>query len=163
MYGYDIREEAGSYRWWNTLDEVQMTATVKYLSLEVIEEYCEDELTDDQIKEVEKRMGEDDYLTVSIEFDVCDVCQGRGSYVNPAIDSGGISGEEFYGEWDEEDRNAYRRGRYDMQCGCCRGKRVVPVIDKKSTPKWILDLYYERQNSEADYQRVCRMERMMGA
>ncbi len=39
-------------------------------------------------------------IAVPIKKEVCPVCEGHGIHVNPAIDSHGISSEEF---WDDPD------------------------------------------------------------
>jgi len=64
-------------------------------------------------------------ITVYVEYAVCPLCGGKGSHVNPSIDSHGISPEELYSDSDfVED---YFSGRYDIPCNQCKGKRVVPV------------------------------------
>jgi hypothetical protein len=70
--------------------------------------------------------GEEVEITVRAQFDVCDVCDGKGSHVNPSIDSHGISAEEFADDPDFAD--SYFAGDYDVQCSACGGRRVVPVV-----------------------------------
>lgn len=73
---------------------------------------------------------EGDTLDVPCKAEVCGVCDGRGSYVNPAIDGHGITAEEWNGpDWDDDSRQAYLSGGYDVQCAECHGLRVVPVPD----------------------------------
>ncbi len=55
----------------------------------------------------------------------CPTCEGRGTHVNPSIDSNGISAEEM-DEHGEEFRRDYISGVYDVRCSQCRGLRVVP-------------------------------------
>ena len=45
---------------------------------------------------------------------VCPVCDGKGSHVNPSIDSGGLTGEDFAD--DPDFAESYRRGDYDQPC-----------------------------------------------
>lgn len=57
-------------------------------------------------------------------FAVCPTCEGRGSHVNPSIDSQGLSAEDF--DEDPDFREDYFSGAYDVPCAECRGNRVVP-------------------------------------
>lgn len=54
---------------------------------------------------------------------VCPSCEGEGRYVNPAIDSQGLTVEDLA---DDEFREDYFAGAYDLQCSECHGDRVVP-------------------------------------
>lgn len=57
---------------------------------------------------------------------VCPICEGKGKYVNPSIDSHGISAEEF--EEDPDFDESYFRGDYDIICTCCDGRNVVDKL-----------------------------------
>lgn len=57
-------------------------------------------------------------------YAVCPTCEGRGSHVNPSIDSHGLTAEDFAEDPDFEE--AYFSGAYDVRCAECHGKRVVP-------------------------------------
>jgi len=70
----------------------------------------------------ERNLGE-----IPAKFEVCPTCEGRGTHVNPAIDSHGISSDEFYEDFEFCD--AYMKGVYDVPCYECQGKRVVLVPD----------------------------------
>ena len=61
---------------------------------------------------------------IQVRLRVCNVCEGRGHYVNPSIDSGGISPEEF--ERDPEFRRDYFSGMFNMECQLCLGEKVIP-------------------------------------
>jgi hypothetical protein len=111
--------------WFTTFSENTMTATV-----EVMDEDGED------FVEVE----------VACKMEVCDLCGGRGRHVNPAIDSGGLSREDLE---DEGFRRDYFRGRYDVPCNQCRGRRVVPVVDPKRNEPWVLAAIDEMENERA--------------
>ena len=91
------------------------------------------------------------------EFTICPDCQGRGSYVNPAIDSHGLSREDF--DEDPDFREDYMSGRYDIQCRTCQGLRVIltPADDAGKT-----DLAAVLR-AEADSRAECEAERRMGA
>jgi hypothetical protein len=60
-------------------------------------------------------------------FEVCPRCQGRGRHVNPAIESHGITQEDF--DADPDFMKGYFSGRYDIDCERCDGKRVIAVAD----------------------------------
>ncbi len=97
---------------------------------------------------------------------VCPECAGEGKYVNPAVDGNGISGEEFYSEWSEEDRENYMSGVYDVVCKECKGNKVIPEIDEENLSEEEekdLKLFRQWQKEEEDYQRMCADERRFGA
>jgi hypothetical protein len=54
---------------------------------------------------------------------VCPVCKGEGKTVNPAIDSHGLTAEDF--QEDPDFAGEYLRGTYDITCNGCDGRRVV--------------------------------------
>lgn len=65
--------------------------------------------------------------------EVCDRCDGHGTYLNPSIGNHAYSIEEFYESFsDDEDRAEYfkRGGIYDVQCEQCHGANVVAVVDE---------------------------------
>ncbi len=98
-------------------------------------------------------------------FTVCCTCDGRGSHVNPSIDAGGITGSEM-AEWDEEERETYFSGGYDVRCYDCDGKRVVPEIATDrltSGQKADLARLEEQWEDEQADEDERRWERSMGA
>lgn len=54
---------------------------------------------------------------------ICDCCDGSGTRGNPAFSNGITSSE--WAEWDEDDRDDYMAGRYDVACGDCGGSGKV--------------------------------------
>jgi len=68
-----------------------------------------------------------DGLPVSSRFVVCDMCHGHGNVVNPSIDCGGISDDDFREDPDFEE--AYFSGAYNIPCPECDGKRVVTQMN----------------------------------
>lgn len=69
-------------------------------------------------------------LELPAKFEVCDRCRGEGSHVNPSIDGNGITSSEW-ADWDEDDRETYMSGGYDVSCEECKGQRVVKVVDEE--------------------------------
>lgn len=98
---------------------------------------------------------------IGIRFEVCDVCDGKGSHVNPSIDAGGISAERFHE--DPEFAQQYFGGTYDQVCNGCGGRRVVPVPDPRTDEQRNLMEHLKAEWAEkAAYQRQCARERAMG-
>jgi hypothetical protein len=96
--------------------------------------------------------------------EVCPTCDGTGKHVNPAIDSHGISGEEFAN--DPGFAEDYFNGVYDVTCYECHGRNVIDAIDYDRAVIECPDLYKKYVDWLADeiyYDSVCRAERAMGA
>jgi hypothetical protein len=142
----DYRDVAAHRRrWYKSLDERRMSVVAEIGWEEEDGSYIEDE------------------VEVFVEYDVCPTCDGVGHYVNPSIDSHGISEDEWYGEWDEDEREHYMSGGYDIPCNECGGTRVVPIIDTTRNSKelvervnnYIDELYYSARERayeiEMDY------------
>lgn len=64
---------------------------------------------------------------MSSKWIICTLCSGDGHYVNPAIDSHGISAEELAD--DPEFAEQYMSGAYDEQCRRCGGTGKVLAAD----------------------------------
>ena len=94
---------------------------------------------------------------VKCHYEVCDLCDGKGSHVNPSIDAHGISPEEFYEDPDFEE--SYFAGYYDIPCNQCGGKRVVPVPNQND-PNFAD--YNEAIKDHYDYMAEIDAERRMG-
>lgn len=98
--------------------------------------------------------------------EVCSRCDGDGHHSNPAIDGHGIGMDEWNNEWDEEEREMYLSGAYDITCEECHGEKIVEVLDyeaaKAEYPE-LLKKYQDLQNEKADYEAMCAAERRMGA
>lgn len=97
---------------------------------------------------------------VPLEFEVCFVCNGNGSHVNPSIDAGGLTREDF--DEDPDFREAYMSGLYNETCRCCNGRRVVFVIMEKDADPEVLKYLREQAEEEASYRALERAERIMG-
>lgn len=111
---------------------------------------------------VETDDGVEEEKAFPAKYEVCSTCDGKGSHVNPSIDSHGIGAEEWDRDWDEDDREAYFDGRYDVPCAECHGARVAPVLDEdRCTPEDVAQVGKIVEEHYA-YQRECRHEREMG-
>jgi hypothetical protein len=102
-------------------------------------------------------------VRVPIHFEVCETCSGKGTHVNPSIDSGGLSADDF--AEDPDFAESYFAGHYDVPCYECNGQRVVPVIDwpEEGPLAEVQKRLEEREKSLADMRATERAERMMGA
>lgn len=106
-------------------------------------------------------------VEIPTKYEVCHTCRGEGKHVHPDIDGNGISMEEWNGpNWDDDEREAYMSGRYDVICYECGGDRVTKVVDwdtlMVSDPK--LAKEYERYLDDKHYHdQISEMERRMGA
>jgi hypothetical protein len=99
-------------------------------------------------------------------FEVCGRCSGHGKHCNPNIDGHGISMEEWNGpSWDDESREAYMSGAYDVTCHDCKGKRVIEVIDweafERDQPE-AAKAHAESERDLADMYAIEAAERRMG-
>lgn len=101
-------------------------------------------------------------LLIPAKYEVCDTCNGKGSYVNPSIDSNGLSSEDLYDDPDfAED---YFSGKYDVSCNECKGARVSPTVDWESLssdPK-LTQIVQDYIDEYFAYQREVANERRYG-
>lgn len=54
---------------------------------------------------------------------ICPTCNGEGKYVNPNIDSNGLSAEDFAD--DPDFAESYFKGDYDVSCRTCGGRGSI--------------------------------------
>jgi len=98
-------------------------------------------------------------------YKVCGLCRGPGAVVNPSIDSGGISGEDW-DCWDDDEQDHYMRGSYDVPCPECKSNRVVAEINVAAltdAQKKTLAVIEEWEEDDAAHDAECAAERAMGA
>ncbi len=141
-YYNDARTRAGRRgKWYDSFDESSMTVQVCW----------------------EDEEGDEFFETLPVKFEVCPTCDGRGSHVNPSIDSGGLTSDDFCDDPDfEED---YFSGRYDVSCYECGGKRVSPVVradNLSERQQEVLDELAENAALEREYEAEVAAERRMG-
>jgi hypothetical protein len=114
----------------------------------------------------EKRMvfvvenGEGDEIEIPAEYEVCGTCEGKGSHVNPSIDSHGLTREDF--DEDPDFAESYMRGDYDQPCNECGGQRVAPRVADRATAEE-KQIAEDSINSQIEYEEMCAAERRMGA
>lgn len=102
-------------------------------------------------------MLEDEGIQVPVSRAVCPRCDGTGAHTNSSI--GAITASEW-AEWDDEERDAYRAGAYDVACEECGGRNVVEVLAdcasdeiREAWAKWQAD----ERSSRAEAAAECRM------
>ena len=147
----DSRVRAGAEpAWYRSIDESTMTVDV---ALSVAGH--------DDIEEI---------VTFPIRFDVCSLCRGKGTHVNPAIDAGGLSREELFGQVGDDSApsfaDEYFSGLYDVRCFGCKGKRVQPQIDEDrldDAGREALVRLAGQREEQAEHDALVRMERSSGA
>jgi hypothetical protein len=116
---------------------------------------------------VKVQIYDEDYeeeVTFPVHFSVCPECQGHGRMVNPSIDAGGISQEEFYD--DPDFAEAYLSKVYDIDCSYCKGEKVVPEITisgMSEDMKRKVELLREQQADQEACLAEMMAERRMGA
>lgn len=136
-------------RWWESIDEKAKTISVNITCGDECEEChggCCEEL-----------------VAFPFKYEVCPTCNGRGRHVNPDIDSQGLTREDF--DQDPEFFEDYLSGLYDVDCYECGGTRVVPEIDEdrlSEEQKVQLKSLQDSRREDANYARMCAMERAMG-
>ena len=87
-------------------------------------------------------------------FEVCPRCEGHGRVDHPAF-SNGLTENDF--AEDEEFRENYFAGRYDVCCPECDGKRVTLVPDEDrmtERQREALDEFYRGKAEDAMYERM---------
>lgn len=156
MYSYDVRDAANR----GEFDKFHNVSTTYGLA---------------QVRVYDDETDEEKMVTVAITMCDCPVCYGRGTYVNPAIDAGGLTPEQLRefddddGYYEEDDDgnvisygNSYLDGAYDQVCSACGGQKVYPEIDRERTDPEALALADEQAERDADdaHQRWCDRQTM---
>jgi hypothetical protein len=99
-------------------------------------------------------------LEIPAKYEVCGTCNGKGSHVNPSIDSNGITPEEF--AEDPGFQEDYFAGVFDQSCNECHGARVSPEVNWEALNEETKQLVEEHIRGHFDYQYEMAMERKMG-
>lgn len=105
--------------------------------------------------------GEPTVHSLSLKWKLCPTCGGCGCHVNPSIDSGGLSAEDF--EDDPDFRELYFNGSYDVECYECAGRTTVLSIDEETSNPESLKVANDLFEDRLDFIRECESERRYGA
>ena len=92
---------------------------------------------------------------------VCDLCRGRGYYVNPGIDEYGITAEEF--DEDPEFAENYHQGMFNVKCTKCSGRTTIPEIPTSIDTMWILNTIQQIADQRNEWIAGDEAERRVGA
>ena len=114
----DRRDHTDSYKWWDEISPDRRKVTLRFGFLD----------EDDKLVSVDEDLEEVERKWYHIKWVVCTMCQGRGAYVNPSIDSHGLTREDF--DEDPEFHDDYMSGVYNIPCGLCGGRAVEPEFDE---------------------------------
>lgn len=83
---------------------------------------------------------------------ICDHCRGHGSHVNPNIDGNGLT-EDDWADWDDDEREGYFSGRYDVPCEArCEGGKVW-VVDQDLLEPWQQRIFDQWCQDDAESRR----------
>ena len=102
-------------------------------------------------------------LSYNTKFQLCPTCGGKGTHVNPSIDCGGITIEEF--RRDPEFFEDYMNGTYDIQCTECHGERVIQVLEYNTNNalyNWCSKRLEEHYEAQREYALEGAAERRWG-
>ena len=93
---------------------------------------------------------------------ICNVCDGNGTHVNPSIDCGGLTQDDF--DQDPEFAESYFSGRYDQTCSGCNGSGKVRIVDThaKGFIRWVMDQVAEADAASWEYAQEVANERRWG-
>lgn len=93
---------------------------------------------------------------------ICHRCNGNGTHDHPAF-SNGITSSEWEYDWDEEEREHYLRGAYDVSCEECHGSGKVLEVDRDRVNPRLLTLYDAHLERMDAIEAERRSERRFGA
>lgn len=111
--------------------------------------------------EIEQDDGSFAEIELPTKWEVCSVCDGNGKHVNPSIDAGGLTHDDFA---DDPDFAAeYFGGTYDVTCQRCGGRTTERVVDWDALTPEQRDAYDEQQRADAAYEAERLAEIRMGA
>lgn len=105
--------------------------------------------------------GDDIEIPLPMKWGVCPVCNGEGRHVNPSIDAGGLSAEDF--DQDPDFAEAYMAGAYDQVCNRCEGRTTVPVVNEDAIPAEQLKAWRKQERELAECRAQERAEWLRGA
>lgn len=98
--------------------------------------------------------GSESEVDLPMKWGVCSVCEGEGKHVNPSIDAGGLSSEDFCDDY--EFGQDYMDGVYDVTCYRCKGRTTEAVVDYDAMSPELAEAYRAQQQAEAE----CRAEEL---
>ena len=106
--------------------------------------------------------GDEDTVEVQLptKWEVCDLCNGKGTHVNPSIDCGGLTSEDF--DQDPDFAEMYMDGVYDQTCNRCEGRTTIAVPDFELMSEVEREAYKAHEAQEDELAQEEAWERRMG-
>ena len=149
----DRRDHTDSYRWWDEVSPDRRKVTLR-------DGFLDEE---DNLVSVDEDLEEVDKKWYHIKWVICTMCQGRGEYVNPSIDSHGLTREDF--DEDPDFKVDYMSGTYNIRCELCKGRAVEPEFDEDYNvdAKELIQARDKFLNMLQGWNAEEEMERMFGA
>lgn len=98
---------------------------------------------------------------IPARWEICSRCEGDGTHVNPNVDGHGITAEEWDRDWDDESREGYFRGDYDVPCHDCGGSGKVKVPDLDQIPGDLRERYEAHERAKAQMDAEARYWRRL--
>ena len=92
-------------------------------------------------------MDDGSEIELPMIWEVCSVCDGKGTHVNPAIDAGGLNTCDM----DMDELADYFGGIYDQPCNSCRGRTTVPAVHWKQLTTEQREQYEAQLQADDDY------------
>tara|TARA_R100000808_G_scaffold24757_1_gene58063 strand:+ start:103 stop:579 length:477 start_codon:yes stop_codon:yes gene_type:complete len=118
-----------------------------------------EDIDDDSLLELFGNNGlEYNQIKCGFSIEICYTCSGKGTVVDPSIDAGGLTHDDFYD--DPGFYEDYIGGMYDVSCPSCTplsGRNIVPNI-----PKLINKLVNDFIQEENEYLSIRMAELRMG-
>jgi hypothetical protein len=108
---------------------------------------------------IENADGDEIEIKIPCVWEICSTCRGDGKHSNRL---GAITSEEWFNEWDYEEREAYLNGAYDKTCEDCDGSGKVQKEQWESLPADIQKILEEEAHEEWVYQKTVEAERKFG-
>lgn len=96
---------------------------------------------------LEREDGSTDEIELPTTWAVCSVCNGEGKHVNPSIDCGGLTADDFHDDPDFE--SDYFGGVYDVTCNRCNGRTTERVVDWNALTDEQREAYENQLEGEA--------------
>jgi len=95
------------------------------------------------------------------KWEVCPICDGEGKHVNPSIDCGGLTADDFAEDPDFMDE--YMSGTYDVACNYCCGRTTVLAVDWDALTPDQANAYNQQLDDERATRAEHQAELRMGA